>query len=194
MDNGKEKIIRNNNITITLTNSENQKNNNNRTSIDFGKCEIELRKHYNISNDKKLYIKKIDVEQFGFQIPKVEYDIYSKLNDSNLIKLDKLVCSNVKINIDVPIKLTESLDILNSSSGYYNDICYSATSDSGTDISLKDRKDNYINGNKAVCQDDCDFSEYFYDIQKPNVLVKLKNLQLHLMIWLLIKKIYIKTL
>ena len=70
MDNGKEKIIRNNNITITLTNSENQKNNN-RTSIDFGKCEIELRKYYNISNDKKLYIKKIDVEQLGFQIPKV---------------------------------------------------------------------------------------------------------------------------
>ena len=71
MDNGKEKIIRNNNITITLTNSENQKNNNNRTSIDFGKCEIELRKYYNISNDKKLYIKKIDVEKLGFQIPKV---------------------------------------------------------------------------------------------------------------------------
>ena len=70
MDNGKEKIIRNNYITITLTNSENQKNNN-RTSIDFGKCEIELRKYYNISNDKKLYIKKIDVEQLGFQIPKV---------------------------------------------------------------------------------------------------------------------------
>ena len=117
MDNGKEKIIRNNNITITLTNSENQKNNN-RTSIDFGKCEIELRKYYNISNDKKLYIKKIDVEQFGFQIPKVEYDIYSKLNDSNLIKLDKLVCPNVKFNIDFPIKLTESLDIFNKSSGY----------------------------------------------------------------------------
>ena len=70
MDNGKEKIIRNNNITITLTNSESQKSDN-RTSIDFGKCEIELRKYYNISNDKKLYIKKIDVEQLGFQIPKV---------------------------------------------------------------------------------------------------------------------------
>ena len=57
MDNGKEKIIRNNNITITLTNSENQKNNNNNmTSIDLGECEIELRKYYNISNDKKLYI------------------------------------------------------------------------------------------------------------------------------------------
>ena len=176
LDNGKEKIIRNNNITITLTNSENQKNNNNNmTSIDLGECEIELRKYYNISNDKKLYIKKIDVEQFGFQIPKVEYDIYSKLNDSNLIKLDKLVCSNVKINIDVPIKLTESLDILNSSSGYYNDICYSATSDSGTDISLKDRKDNYINGNKAVCQDDCDFSEYFYDIQKAQCSCEVKE-------------------
>jgi hypothetical protein len=135
------------------------------TSIDLSDCEIELRKYYNISIDKKLYIKKIDAEQSGFQIPKVEYDIYSKLNDSNLIKLDKLVCSNIKINIRVPIKITENLDVLNSSSGYYNDICYTATSERGTDISLKDRKENYINDNKTVCQDDCDFSEYFYDIQ-----------------------------
>ena len=99
---------------------------------------------------KEIYIKKIDVEQSGFQIPKVEYDIYSKLNDSYLIKLNKLVCSNIKINISIPIIITESLDILNSSSGYYNDICYPAKSDSGTDISLKDRKDNYINKNKNL--------------------------------------------
>ena len=50
-------------MTITLTTSDNQKNNtnNNMTSIDLGECEIELRKYYNISNNKKLYIKKIDV-------------------------------------------------------------------------------------------------------------------------------------
>ena len=145
------------------------------TSIDLGECEIELRKYYNISKDNKLYIKKIDVEQSGFQIPKVEYDIYSKLNDSNLINLDKLICSNIKVNIIVPIKINESLDILNSSSGYYNDICYIATSDSGTDISLKDRKINYINENKAVCQDDCYFSEYFYDMQKAQCSCEVKE-------------------
>ena len=47
---------------------------------------------------------------------------------------------------------------LNSSSAYYNDFCYTATSDSGTDITLKDRKNEYPS--KAVCQDDCDFDGY----------------------------------
>ena len=89
--------------------------------------------------------------------------------------MNKLVCSNVKIHISIPIIITENLDILNSSSGYYNDICYPAKSDSGTDISLKDRKDNYINENKAVCQDDCDFSEYFYDIQKAQCSCEVKE-------------------
>ena len=136
------------------------------TSIDLGECETELRKFYNISNDKKIYLRKIDIEQPGFKIPKVEYDIYSKLNNSNLIKLNKLICSNIKIDIYMPLDLNENLDILNSSSGYYNDICYTTKSDNGTDISLKDRREIFINENKTVCQDDCDFSEYFYNIQK----------------------------
>ena len=44
----------------------------------------------------------------------------------------------------IPIEIKENLDILNSSSGYYNDIYYQTTSDSGTDISLNDRKNEYI--------------------------------------------------
>ena len=52
------------------------------------------------------------------------------------------------------------MKLLNSKSGYYNDICYTSTSDFGTDISLKDRREEYINNNKSVCQDDCDFDKY----------------------------------
>ena len=177
VDSGKEAIIENNEMTITLTTSENQKNNinNNKTSIDLGDCEIELRRYYNISNDKKLYMKKIDIEQSGYKIPKVEYDIYCKLNNTNLIKLNLSICSNIKIDLYVPIKITESLDKLNSSSGYYNDICYITTSDSGTDISLKDRKEEYIKGKKTVCQDDCDFSYYNDKIEKAQCSCKVKE-------------------
>ena len=149
-------------MKITLTTTENQKNNtnNNMTTIDLGECEYLLRKEYNISDEKKLYIKKIDVVQEGLQIPKVEYDVYSKLNDSKLIKLNLTICDNSKIILSIPISLSESLEKLNSSSNYYNDICYTASSDSGADISLTDRKKEYVEGNKTVCQDDCDFSEY----------------------------------
>ena len=40
------------------------------------------------------------------------------------------------MDLSVPVIITENLDLLNTSSGYYNDICYTATSDTGTDIPL----------------------------------------------------------
>ena len=108
------------------------------------------------------------------KIPKVEYDVYSKLNGNNLIKLNLTICKNSKISLSVPIAISESLDKLNSGGGYYNDICYIVTSDSGTDISLKDRKKEFIEDNKKVCQDDCDFSEYDYKTQKAKCSCKVK--------------------
>ena len=111
-------------------------------------------------------MKKIDVEQEGMKIPKVEYDIYCKLNGTNLIKLNKSFYSNVKVEISVHVILTEDIDKLNISSGYYNDICYTSTSDSDTDILLIDRKNEYINNNKAVCQEGCDFTKYDYNMLK----------------------------
>ena len=55
------------------------------------------------------------------------------------------------------------MDIFNSSSKYYNDICYTTTSEDGTDILLKDRQKEFIDKDKIICQEDCDFSEYNYD-------------------------------
>ena len=45
----------------------------------------------------------------------------------------------------------------------YNDICYTTTSEDGTDISLKDRQTDYVDNDKVVCQDGCDFTGYDYD-------------------------------
>ena len=64
------------------------------------------------------------------------------------------------------IFITENLDKLNSSSDYYNNLCYTATSDSGTDMSLTDRKKEFVENNKTVCQEGCVFSEYDYTNQK----------------------------
>ena len=101
------------------------------------------------------------------KIPKIEYDVYCALFGTNLIKLNLTVCKNTKISISIPMIITEDIDKLNSSSGYYNDICYTTTSEDGTDITLKDRKKDFINNNKAVCQDDCQFSKY--DSEKMKV-------------------------
>ena len=88
-----------------------------------------LKNIYNLSETEVLYIKMIEVIQDDMNIPKTEYDIYSKINGTNLEKLDKSICKDVKVSLFIPINITESLDKLNISSNYYNDICYTATSD-----------------------------------------------------------------
>ena len=177
LDNGQDDVFQDEKMTITLTTTENQKNssNNNMTIIDLGECEKLLRKEYEIPDDEILYMKKIDLIQEGMKIPKVEYDVYCKLYGTNLIKLNLTVCENSRISLSVPVTISENLDKLNTSSGYYNDICYTATSDSGTDISLKDRKNEFIKGNKTVCQDDCDFADYDYTTQKAKCSCKVKE-------------------
>ena len=178
IDKGTDDIFENNQMTITLTTSDNQKNNNdNVTIINLGECEDKLRKFYKLNEEDKIYIKKIDLKQEGMKIPRIEFNVYSKLNGTNLIMLNLSLCSNDKIKIDlvIPIKISENLDKLNSSSDYYNDICYLATSESGTDIPLKDRKKEFIDKNRTICQENCIFSEYDYNNLKAICKCKVKE-------------------
>ena len=177
IDKGVDEVIEKDKITISLTTTDNQKNNidnNNITRIDIGECENLLRNYYNKTNNESLYMIKRDISEEGMKTKKVDFDIYCKLNNSLEI-LNLSICEKSKISIYVPFIVTENIDKLNSSSGYYNDICYIATSDSGTDISLKDRKNEFIDDNKTVCQDDCNFSEYDYSTHKAKCSCKVKQ-------------------
>ena len=164
IENGNNEVIKYEHMTVTLTTTKNEKNDENNinvTTINLGDCEKILKEIYNISNNKALFMKKIEVHQEGMMIPKIEYDVYYKLNSTKLIKLNLSYCSNAKIDISIPVKINEKdIDKYNSSSGYYNDICYVTTSDSGTDIILKDRKNEFIDNNKTLCQENCYLSEY----------------------------------
>ena len=170
LDKGQDEIIKDEKIVVTLSTTKNQYNysnsNLNITSIDLGQCETLIRSKYNLTDNNTIYIKKVEVAQEGMLIPKIEYEIYSKLSGNKLEKLNLSICSNTKMYLSIPATIPENLDILNSSSGYYNDICYTTTSKSGTDISLKDRKSEFIN--KTLCQDGCEFLEYNYDTKKAN--------------------------
>ena len=177
LDNGEDDINTIDKLTITLTTSENQKNNtyNNMTTINLEQCETLLRDYYNLSENEKLYIKKIDVIQDKMKIPKVEFDIYSKLNGTNLIKLNISICEESKISLIVPVEINENIDILNSSSDYYHDICYKSTSERGTDMIINDRKIEFVESNKTICQVNCDISDYNYDGQKANCSCLIKE-------------------
>ena len=160
IDLGNDEIIKADKFIVTLTTTENQRNNrnNNMTSIDLGECETLLRNFYNISDNETLYMKKIDIIQDGMKTVKVEYDVYCKFSGMHLVKLNLTVCGKSKISLSIPIVINEPLDKLNTSSGYYNDICYTSTSEHGTDILLKDRQTNFLDKDYAICQEDCDLS------------------------------------
>ena len=40
----------------------------------------------------------LEISQEGMQVPKIEYDIYTKLNGGNLVKLSLNSCLNNKIS------------------------------------------------------------------------------------------------
>ena len=141
----------------------------------WGKCEELLKSANNISYNKSLYIKKFDIIQEGMKIQKIEFDIYYNLSGDYLEKLNLSICENSKIYIYTPIIITDNIDIYNPESGYYKDICYPAETESGTDISLNERKNEFIDGNKTLCQEDYDFEGYDSYIKKAKCLCSVKE-------------------
>ena len=65
IDKGTNIVIKQKDSTVTITTTENQRNEkySNTTTINLGDCEEKLKDEYNISKDKSLYILKIDVKQ-----------------------------------------------------------------------------------------------------------------------------------
>ena len=104
----------------------------------------------------------MNIEEKGMKIPKVEYEVYHKINKTNLMILNLTLCKNEKIEILIPVIIKDSIDIYNPKSGYYNDICYIYTSIYGTDICLKDRRNEFIKNNLLLCEENCDLIDYDY--------------------------------
>ena len=100
------------------------------------------------------------------KIPKLEYEVYYPLYDNYLKKLNIALCKDTKVEISIPVKINGTLDKYNPKSDYYNDICSRATSHCGTDISLKDRRNEFVENNLTLCEENCELIEYNYEKQK----------------------------
>ena len=101
------------------------------------------------------------------KIPILEYEILYPINDNkNLVKLNLSICNDIKINRTIKVDLDGNFDKYNKKSPYYNDICYISDSKYGTDITLSDRKEDYINNNMGICEDGCELSSYNYETKK----------------------------
>ena len=151
-------------MTIALTSTFIQKmnENSNPTTINLGKCEKVLKNIYNISEESNLYMLKIDVEQEGKNYPLIEYEVFCPLNNGEIKILNLSFCNGKDIELSIPIKINDTIDKYNPKSNYYNDICSRTTSKSNTDITLNDRRNEFIKNNMSLCEDNCELTDYDY--------------------------------
>ena len=153
-------IIESSDIKYQLTTSDNQNKNeyDNMTTILLGDCEERLKIENHIDPDETLIIFKYDVYEEGLLIPTIEYEIYNPLT---LEPLDLNICKETKISISIPVKIDEdNLFKYNSSDDYYNDICNTYTTDSGTDIMVKDRQKEFNKNHMSLCESNCEYTKY----------------------------------
>ena len=165
IDKGEDISIQEKDVTLTISKNSNQKNEinskTNKTNINFGECEKKVKAEYNIPESESLYIFKMDVKQEGYKIPKMLYEVYYPLyNDSKLYLLNLSICGDISIDVYFPLSFNGSLDEIDPNSDFYNDICNTYTSENGTDLTLAERKNNYIKNNLAVCEENCEFMGY----------------------------------
>ena len=158
-------VINENKLNISLTRTK--KENTDDNDINLGECEDRLKNFYEIISPESLYILKVETEKLGLKVPSLKYEVYYPLNgNNNLTKLDLTICKDIKINRTISIDITGNIDKYNKKSSYYNDICYIAESDEGADISLSDRKEDFIDNNMGICDDECELSSYNYETKK----------------------------
>ena len=159
---------------LTSTDYFKKNMNINITSIYLGKCEDILKDAYNISYNTTLYLLIIDINEQGMKIPKIEYEVYHIIDEDNLIQLNLTLCKNERIELSIPVDIDDNIDKYNSSSGYYNDFCYRITSNYGTDICLKDRREEFINNNLTLCEENCNLIDYDYIYRKAKCSCEIK--------------------
>ena len=173
---GEDILIDEKEIKYQITNSENQnkKEYDDISTIILGECENILKNYYNISNEESILILKLDIYYEGQLSPIVIYELYHPKTKK---RLDLIHCKNTTINILIPVKINKSeLFKYDPSNKFYNDICSTYTSEIGTDITLKDRQNEFINNNLSLCEEECKLSHFEHKERKVNCecFIKLK--------------------
>ena len=160
MNDKKDLVIKDENTLFQLTSSDNQNNNqnNNISSIILGECENILKKKYKIDENQPLLILKIDYFQQDSLIPIIGYEVYHPINKT---KLDLNYCKDANINLNIPALINENdLFKYDPNNEYYKDECIPSSTDSGTDILVNDRQNEFNDNNMALCEKNCTYNGY----------------------------------
>ena len=160
------------------------------SAVDLGPCEDTLRQTFGLG-DQELLIFKVDHEVPGFKIPIIEYVL---LTQDGRINIDLNICKDIPVNYLIPVNIsTDKLYLYDPNNDFYNDLCNQHTSESGTDMTLFDRKNDYNIQNMSLCESGCEYEGYnsttkktkcscpiktqrnFFDIDQDKLLNKFKN-------------------
>ena len=192
-ENGKSQVIEGGNgIVYQITNPKNEKellqnkfsSNQNLTILDLGKCEDKLKKEFKINdNDSLIFLKKENTNVKPSE-KNVEYEIYEPYN---FTKLDLSICKEEKINLYVPLILSDETkniyesmksygyDMYNINDPFYQDLCTKYTTLNNTDIPLSARKDYIYNNQDSQCQANCHFSGYIPNTSYINCICDIEQ-------------------
>ena len=170
------KIETNNSYSFQLTTVYNQIDsllNHSRSEfsiIDLKECAKKLNKENGREEDADLIILKYENEkQIEVNKKSIQYEIY---NPETKEKMDLSVCSDIKIDIYIPIQLNietkkiyedlnrKGYNLFDKTNKFYTDICTPFTSKYGTDILLSDRFNDFFIPNQLNCQKYCEYSDY----------------------------------
>ena len=153
-----EIIIKEDYAIHQITSINNQLTNNNLSFIDFKGCEDILKQEYNIKAEEELLIYKIENIVKGFNIPIIEYILFTQ---NEHIKLNLTICNNITVEYNIPVSINENeIYKYDPSSQFYNDKCNKYSKDGNVDITLFDRKNEYNNNNMSLCESKCSFKGY----------------------------------
>ena len=145
------------------------------SSVNFGECESLLKKNYSFTNIEDLIMYKIEYYIEGFKIPILEYSLFLYQNDKT-IQLDLDLCNNVSIIYYIPINIDgNEISKYNPESDVYKDKCNTYKSESGTDMSLYDRINNFNINNMSLCEKNCSFLRYEINNSRVACECKIKN-------------------
>ena len=144
--------------------------------IDLKGCSDLLKAQNGIDSNVDLVILKYENEDSvsNGNEKSIQYEVYLP---NSAIKLNLSVCSNININIYVPIKLNEETqklyddlkeqgyNLFDKNDKFYKDICTPYKSENGTDVLLSDRYNDFFVANQLTCQSNCEYSDYLPNSQ-----------------------------
>ena len=156
-----------------ITGLNSQMNNKNLSSLNFGKCQELLKNTYNIKDEEELIIYKIEHKIEGFNIPIIEYILFTQ---NGSINLNLSICDNTTIQYDIPVSINmNDIDKYDPSSDYYNDQCNKYSTNESVDMTLYERKNKYNNNNMSLCESKCVFKGYNSSTSKAICDCHIKN-------------------